>query len=230
MPENTTVYARGSLRSPASSKDRERGETGDGLIASSGFSMLELLAVLAITLVVSAFAIPTMITTVDAFRIRGALGSASSITQRCRTQAIKKDSSQRLHFAVAGGRVALFVTDSNDAAVAPLPTDKKLSAQLWLQTQFSIPGIPAGAGSPTLLTGTTMWNTILVPNVNVDPYFNSRGLPCLPDPITGVCNPTTGFVYYLKYTGPGGAKWAASSISPAGRIQSWYWNGTSWGN
>jgi prepilin-type N-terminal cleavage/methylation domain-containing protein len=227
MPENTTVYTRGSLHSPARSKEGQQGETGDCRTASSGFSLLELLAVLAITLVVSAFAIPTIVTTVDAFRIRGALGSTASITQRCRTQAIKKDSSQRLHFAVVGGRVALFVTDSNDAAVAPLATDKKLSAQLWLQTQFSIPGAPVG---PTLLTGTSMWNTILIPNVNVDPYFNSRGLPCLPDPITGVCNPTTGFVYYLKYTGPGGAKWSASSISPAGRIQSWYWNGTSWGN
>jgi prepilin-type N-terminal cleavage/methylation domain-containing protein len=222
------MHAAASIR--ASSMDRQQGETGDGLIASAGFSLLELLAVLAITLVVSAFAIPTMITTVDAFRIRGALGSTASITQRCRTQAIKKDSSQRLHFAAVGGRVALFVTDSNDAAVAPLSTDKKLSAQLWLQTQFSIPGAPVGAGSPSLLTGTSMWNTALIPNVNVDPYFNSRGLPCLPDPITGVCNPTTGFVYYLKYTGPGGAKWAASSISPAGRIQNWYWNGTSWGN
>jgi len=227
MPENTTLYAHGGLHSLAHSKEGPPGEAGDCLTSSSGFSLLELLAVLAITLVVSAFAIPTIVTTVDAFRIRGALGSTASITQRCRTQAIKKDSSQRLHFAVVGGRVALFVTDSNDAAVAPLTTDKKLSAQLWLQTQFSIPGAPVG---PTLLTGTSMWNTILIPNVNVDPYFNSRGLPCLPDPITGVCNPTTGFVYYLKYTGPGGAKWSASSISPAGRIQSWYWNGTSWGN
>src|SRR5260370_403405 len=116
------------------------------------------------------------------------------------------------------------------AAAAPLPADKQLSAQAWLPNQLSIPGAPAGVGAPTLLTGTIMWGTVLVPNVNVDPYFNSRGLPCLPDPITGVCNPTTGFVYYFRYDSSGRTRWTATSISPAGRIQSWDWNGASWGN
>jgi prepilin-type N-terminal cleavage/methylation domain-containing protein len=229
--ESTTAWSvRGFQDAPPPPKDCHRSKTCDGLAANSGFTLIELLVVLAIALVVAAFAVPTMVTTLDAFRMRGAMGSASGISQRCRTVAIKKDLSQRLHFATVGGRVVLFVTDSADAAVAPLPADKQLSAQVWLPGQFSIPGAPAGVGAPTLLTGTIMWGTVLVPNVNVDPYFNSRGLPCLPDPITGVCNATTGFVYYFKYTGSGSSKWTATSISPAGRIESWFWNGVGWGN
>ena len=76
-----------------------------------------------------------------------------------------------------------------------------------------------------------MWGTALVPNTSPqDPYFNSRGMPCLPDPVTGVCSPTTGFLYYYQYKRGGTVRWTATSISPAGRIQSWLWNGTSWGN
>jgi len=36
-------------------------------------------------------------------------------------------------------------------------------------------------------------------------------------------------VYYFKYT-RNGAHWTALSVSPASRIQNWFWNGTSWGN
>jgi prepilin-type N-terminal cleavage/methylation domain-containing protein len=231
MPENTAIWSVPAFHHARLRPKRRYGRgMSEGLAASSGFSLLELLIVLGIALVISAFAIPTMVTTLDAFKIRGAMGSAAGISQRCRTIAIKKDLSQRLHFATVGNRVVLFVTDGTDAAVAPLTTDKLLSAQVWVPNQFSIPGPPAGPGAPTLLTGTIMWGTVLVPNVNVDPYFNSRGLPCLPDPITGVCNPTTGFVYYFRYTSAGRNKWAATSISPAGRIQSWFWNGVSWGN
>jgi prepilin-type N-terminal cleavage/methylation domain-containing protein len=196
---------------------------------SAGFSLVELMVVMAIILVVSAFAIPTMTTTMDGIRLRGALGSASNIAQRCRTQAIKKNLSQRLHFSAAGSTVALYVTDWTDTAVTPVPGDPSLSAQVWLPSQFSIPGVPTGAGAPPALTSNGMWGTVLGLNVNVDPYFNSRGLPyCLP--AAGACTPGGGFVYYYKYKNAGHTRWIATSISPAGRIQSWLWNGTTWGN
>jgi len=235
MPDTKAIWSvrdfhHASLRPKSRHWRGMSGGSCEGVAASAGFSLLELLIVLGVALVISAFAIPTMVTTLDDFKLRGAMGSASGISQRCRTVAIKKDLSQRLHFSTVGNRVVLFVTDGTDAAAAPLPADKQLSAQVWLPNQLSIPGAPAGAGAPTLLTGTIMWGTVLVPNVNVDPYFNSRGLPCLPDPITGVCNPTTGFVHYFRYDNAGRTRWTATSISPAGRIQSWFWNGVSWGN
>src|SRR5437764_2427252 len=101
---------------------------GDARV-SAGFSLIELLVVMAIILVIGAFAIPTMTTTMDGIRLRGATGSATNIAQRCRMQAVKRNTYQRLHFQTVGNRVVLFVTDGTDAAVAPLPTDKKLWAQ-----------------------------------------------------------------------------------------------------
>lgn len=211
-------------------RDLRRAVRG-GRPSSAGFSIVELMVVMAIALVVAAFAIPTMTTTMDGIRLRGALGDATNIVQKCRMQAIKRNGYQRLHFSTVRNQVVLFVTDGSDPAVAPLTTDKTLWAQVWFSSNFSIPGAPSGAGAPPALTSLQMWGTGSVPlNPNTDPYFNSRGLPCLPGAGGGACSPNGGFVYYYKYKSAGHTRWIATSISPAGRIESWIWNGTAWGN
>jgi len=198
--------------------------------SNAGFSLIELLVVVAAVLIISAFAIPTLTTTMDAIRVRGALGSASNIAQRCRIQAIKRNVYQRLHFNTVGSQVALFVTDGTDGAASPAAAGNSLSTQVWFPSEIAIPGTPTGAGAPPQLTTLQMWGTAgLNVNVNTDPYFNSRGLPCLPGAGT-LCTPSGGFVYYYRYQSAGRTKWAATSISQAGRIESWIWNGNSWGN
>lgn len=209
-----------------------RSATGDP-DSKAGFSLIELLVVVAVMLVVAAFAAPTLTTTLDSFRMRGTLSSIANLAQRARTQAIKKNTSQHIHFATVNNQAVTFVTDVNDvqSVAAPQPGDPLLSNQLWLSSQFALAAAPAGAGAPPAMTGLSMWGTALNPNIGPqDPYFNSRGMPCLPDPLTGVCGPTTGFLYYIRYSRSGTVRWAATSISPAGRIQSWFWNGTSWGH
>jgi type II secretory pathway pseudopilin PulG len=192
--------------------------------------LVELLVVVAITLVIAAFAIPTMSSTMDAYRLRGTMTSLSGLIQRARTQAVKQDLSQRIHFATVNGKVVAFVTSASDTATTPVVGDPNLSEQFWLPAQFRIPGPPSGG--PTLLTSASMWGTsVPVGNINTDVYFNSRGIPCVPTAGTGVCNATSGFVYYYKYkSNKTTTRWAATSISPAGRIQSWFWNGAGWGN
>jgi prepilin-type N-terminal cleavage/methylation domain-containing protein len=62
------------------------------------------------------------------------------------------------------------------------------------------------------------------------PTFNSRGLPCLYNSPTN-CPTGGGYVFYFSDTRPlGQSGWAAISISPAGRIKTWYWNGSTWAN
>src|ERR1043165_6674809 len=75
---------------------------------SSGFSLIELLVVVAICLVVTDFAIPSITTTVDTFRIRGTVTSATGLIQRARVQAIKRSFTQRVHFATVNNNVVLF--------------------------------------------------------------------------------------------------------------------------
>lgn len=195
---------------------------------SSGFSLVELLAVVGITLIIAAIALPTMSRVIDNSKIRGALGEVSNVAQLCRTQAVKTNVSQRLYFSTTAvpGRVVLYVKNASSLSTDPLLTS---DPQLWLSPEFAISAVPTGTNPPPALTGTTMWGSTLTPKNGVDPYFNSRGLPCLPD-ATGACTATTGFVYYFSYTSGGSVRWAAIGISPAGRIKGWFWNGSSWGN
>src|SRR5436305_3440628 len=51
--------------------------------SSAGFSLIELLVVMAIILIVAAFAVPSMKSTMDAYRLRTTLNSVSGLTQRC---------------------------------------------------------------------------------------------------------------------------------------------------
>lgn len=181
--------------------------------------------VLAIGLVLTAMAVPVVVTTLDDYQLRGAMTSATNLVQRARTVAIQQDNTQQLYVLTVNGQVVLFGENAaNVGVVRPAASDQ----QYWLTTSFSIPGAPNGAGAPPQLTGLNMWGSNVVPRVNVNPYFNSRGLPCLPNP--NVCNQTNGFVYYFRYRSHGVTHWAAVSISPAGRIQSWFWNGATWGN
>jgi prepilin-type N-terminal cleavage/methylation domain-containing protein len=209
-----------------SARDRKCGHSA----FSPGFSLIELLVVLAVALVVSAIAIPTLTTTMDGVRLRGALGSASNIAQRSRTQAIKRNTYQRLHFATCANQVVLFVTDGTDAAACPAAAVTPVASQVWFSNNFSIPGAPAGGGAPPALTSLIMWGVGgLVPHVNTPLYFSSRGLPCWVNG-TACTSDGQGFVYYYRYQNAGHTRWAATSVSPAGRIQSWIWNGTTWDN
>ena len=191
---------------------------------TNGFSLVELLVVMAIILVVAAFAVPTMVTTMDAYRMRSSLSSTLAMTQRARLMAIKKNKTQQMHFITRGNNVVLYYKDQNAAVTTLQNTD----AQFWLSTPFSIPGAPTGG--PTALTGTTMWGSNLTPTYDQDILFNSRGAPCTIAVANGPCTPGTGYVYYFKYKTASRTRWAAVSVSPAGRIESWFWNGNGWGN
>ena len=195
-----------------------------GRARTRGFSLIEILVVMAVMLVVAAFAIPTLTTTMDGFRLRGAINSASTLTQRMRAEAIRNNTTQRLHFTTVAGKAVLFATDLSDPATAPVAGDTQLHGELWLPQQVTIPATPA-----TTLTGPAMWGSSVTPRANQDIYFSSRGMPCWTTTPGGICSPTSGFVYYFKYSGSG-TRWAALSVSPAGRIESWFWNGTAWGN
>jgi prepilin-type N-terminal cleavage/methylation domain-containing protein len=190
-----------------------------------GFSLIELLVVMAVMLVVAAFAIPSLMTTMTAYNTRGALTSVVGLTQRCRLQGIKNNTSERILIGINAGQVFLYCKDVANQAQPVLTTDP----QIRLIPRVALPAAPTG-NSPTPLNALTMWganfgNVV----VNQDPYFNSRGLPCAAPAAGAACNVISGYVYYFQYTGSS-PRWAAISISPAARIQTWFWNGNSWGS
>ncbi len=201
--------------------------SGTGMTSRAGtrgFSLVELLVVMVVMLIVAAFAVPSLKNTMDAYRVRTTLTSIMGLTQRCRLQALKNNTSEHMYVQTNASAVQLFCQNVPTSTGVLQSTDP----QITLGTQFSIPGAPTGAVTP--LTGTIMWGSANATVAsNLDPYFNSRGLPCAAVGVGTACNTITGYVYYFRYTS-GNTRWAALSISPAGRMQTWFWNGSGWGN
>jgi prepilin-type N-terminal cleavage/methylation domain-containing protein len=190
---------------------------------NTGFSLPELLIVIAVGLIITAMAVPSVSSTMDAYRTRGGVTSVAGLIQRCRVLAAKNNTSERIKFQVTGGLVQAYCKEIANQSAGILGSDP----QITMSSQFSIPGLPTG---PSQLTASSMWGANFAQvGVNTDPYFNSRGLPCSAPVAGGACTQISGYVYYFSYTSRS-TRWAAVSISPAGRVQTWFWNGNAWGN
>ena len=155
------------------------GETGEAnaavtqrAMSSRGFSLVELLVVIAVCLIVMAFATPITLNTMDAYKLRWGLTNATGLVQRCRLEALKKNTSEHIFVTTSGNQVILYYKAITD----PVLTVQQSDPQVLLPSQFSIPGLPTGG--PTQLTATVMWGSSGSSfSANSDPYFNSRGLP-----------------------------------------------------
>ena len=98
----------------------------------------------------------------------------------------------------------------------------------------------AGTALPASVSDALLGNlgsvTISLAGLATPVYFNARGLPCHFNTANGTCSATissgtsaTSWVYYL-YNNPyvGAANWAAVTVTPAGRVRVWSWNGAAW--
>jgi Tfp pilus assembly protein FimT len=190
-----------------------------------GFSLVELLFVISIIICISVVSLPTMLHVIADVRTRTAMSSLSGLVQEARSYAIKTNKIMTVHFTTKSGQAVAYIQDASQTASLGSAINGR---QVYLGSGVTKYTTPSG---PTALTGTVMWGEG-TPNTN-DVSFNSRGLPCYYNTGTtpATCELNNGFVYYFTYQPPYGANgWTALSVSPAGRIKNWLWNGTYWGN
>ena len=207
----------------------------------SGFSLVELLVVVAIIMVVAAIATPSIINGINGIRLRSAGSALTGIMQQARQTAVQRNRYLTVKpTVVAGGRAAYIDLNYNNAFDAGAPAPEPM-----IQWPRGVALVAAGAPNTANLIGQCC-ATFVPQNSAVLPSFNSRGLPCVgpasPTPPGGVggvpnsvCNVrdagggTVGFVFYLSQTRPFGAVgWAAVSVTPAGRVRVWTYSGTTW--
>jgi len=183
----------------------------------AGFSLIEVLLVVAIAMVITATAVPRITTVVANTKLRASMTSLSGLLQNCRMSAVQQNKTMTTHFQTQSSGLVGFVKLADGGT-----TLAKQDYQVEMQAPINklIPPLPTG--SPAEISTSLLGFT---PHTE-EPSFNSRGLPCLYS--GGACN-SFGFIYYFKdtrITSPGG--WAAISISPAGRVKRWFWNGSAW--
>ena len=184
----------------------------------SGFSLLEVLIVVAVAMVVTATAVPGMTTAIANAKLRASMTSLSGLLQNTRMVAVQQSKTKTAHFS--GGTTTRLIGFIKDAADTSAVATK--DAQVEMEAPITRLTTPSGPGAPTAISTTALGFT---PQTG-DSSFNSRGLPCAYS--SGTCT-NYGFIYYFKdsrITGSGG--WAAISVSPAGRIKRWFHNGSIW--
>ncbi len=189
-------------------------DSAGGQVRQAGYSLLELLIVFMVLLVAMAFAMPTLLTALSNMRLRSSASDVAALIQEIRMRAIRDN-----RFQIGACRPA------NDCNFAWLDLNREH------QLSEGVRLVPDGSGNPVMPQATVGF----APTPNVPPAFNPSGMPCLLNnptlSLATVCSsvPPAGFVYFVRAQRPSGAEgWAAVSVSPAGRVRVWTWNGTQW--
>jgi hypothetical protein len=106
-----------------------------------------------------------------------------------------------------------------------------INAEVAPQPEANAPGTTSLKGQ-MLPPGSTV-----VPNDGSSPTmpitFGPRGLPCVPTATNGgsVCNSAGGTqAYWVFFQDTATGAWSAVTVTPAGRIQTWYYSGSGWVN
>jgi prepilin-type N-terminal cleavage/methylation domain-containing protein len=204
----------------------------EGVRSRRGFSLLELMIVVAITMTVMAYAVPKFLTAYYTVRLKAACADLSGLMQKGRIQAARENSIFQIVYT-AGTQETAFVDMNNDQAWNnPKPTVNGVP-----QTEPGIyfgPTITMATGAPNG-SGGAPTPYVLVGDSSTTNYDNAttlgwsaRGLPCAY--VAPTCaTPSAGyFVYYVKDQRPTGTGWGAVVVTRSGRTKVVTWNGAAW--
>ena len=191
----------------------------------AAFTLQEVLVVVALGLIVTAVGLPVMSNAIANIKLRSSMTSVSGLLQNTRAMAVQQNKSKtacHYNLSVAPYSLVYFVKDATDCTSATMQTS---DSQVEMEAPITPYTTPTGTGAPTAVANSDLGLT--ANPLTSDPSFNSRGLPCAY--ASGTCTSNSAFIQYFKDNRIGGSGgWAAISISPAGRIKRWFWNGSSW--
>src|SRR2546423_13669744 len=170
----------------------------------AGFSLLEVMVVVAVGLMITAIGLPRMSNVIANMRLRSSMTSVSGLLQNTRAMAIQQNKTMTAkHFNRTTSPYSLvyYVKNATDMSVFST-TD----TQVWMEAPITPYPAPTGVSAPASITTSALSFTPQAVDTSVPVYasFNSRGLPCLAPvpPATGSCS-NYGFVEYFKDNGIG---------------------------
>jgi len=185
--------------------------------------------VITIGLVVTAMGAPVMSNAIANMKLRSSMTSVSGLLQNTRAIAVQQNTVKTAcHFNLTSAPYSLvyFVKNGTDCSTATMAST---DPQIEMEAPITPYASPSGIGAPGTLDNINQLGVTVSP-LTTDPSFNSRGIPCQ-YVSSGTCSTNVSFVQYFKDNRIGGSGgWAAISVSPAGRIRRWFYNGSSWIN
>ena len=195
-----------------------------------GVSLIELCVVLAILMVVGGMVFISAVHSVRTIRLTQSATSYANLLQRAQIQAVQDDTYYTVRTDTSNANSPIAYVDLAGSQTYSAPDSMMTFLQEVTPQPFSQgPGLvdleskflPA-AGVATVFT------------TAAGPTFGPRGLPCKPTaPAGGTCpylDSSTGiptsYITFLQNTQS--TKWEAVTVTPAGRIGIWSYEGTSW--
>jgi Tfp pilus assembly protein FimT len=186
---------------------------------STGFSILELLVVVAIMMVLSAMIGPSIMRTINGINVQYSARNLSGLMQTARIQAVRQNTYYSIEPITYG-------TNTTGYFVSPKqnPTYASGDAAVTLSGKTTVnPGSGSGAPNETAFI-TSLGFTVAAGTNPVT--FNARGLPCISNGSTCPETAGTGFVYFVKTVGAGNVtNWAAVAVTASGHAQVWTCDG-----
>jgi prepilin-type N-terminal cleavage/methylation domain-containing protein len=206
-----------------------------------GFTLIELMVVLTVCVVLGGMAIPRLMSVIYAAKLRGAMADFSSLLESSRIYAIRDNRFYSIYILVSSGTspqqayvdmlpksltgasgnggtsvasgdpVIAITSDVAPQAASTAPSTSNLASQLLPATTSVTPTDASRASSPAT--------------------FGPRGLPCLTLNVTQgtvsgrICDSSGGPVaYWIFFKNNRSGNWGAVTVTPAGRIQKWYYD------
>ncbi len=198
------------------------------------------MVVVIIIIIVASVAVPMITSAVRTAHLRGAASDLASIYEQARILAIRDNRYYSTYILAASGsqpqqayvdilpKSLTGASGNGGASVANGDPVVALPADVTQQAASSAPNT------------SDLQNQLLPSTTSVTPVdtsvtaaiFGPRGLPCTPVTVTGtikVCNSSGGPTAYWTFlqSSTTGA-WQAVTITPAGRIRKWFYNGSAW--
>jgi prepilin-type N-terminal cleavage/methylation domain-containing protein len=184
-------------------------------VQTAGFTLVELCVVMAISVILAAIAVPEVLNTYYASRVRDAANELSALVQQARILAQQSNATVPVYAGtVSSGAKGAFIA----CASIPCPSggngssyqtaDRYLVSYASNVDNGSSVSAPAGLNPGFLPAAGTL-------------YFSPRGVT-----VSGPGgNLVNGFVFYLT---DGNNHWAAVAVSSIGRSKVYVWNGSNW--
>ena len=183
-----------------------------------GFSLIEMMIVVAIVLIISAISVPALLKTVSDISLRYSATDLSGLLQSARIQAVRKNtfySVVQTTLPTLPTATPAYILDLNKTGIyANSEPNMPINASLTIHQ-----GIGSGAPNEA---GFIAGLNFTVDPTGAAPSFNARGLPCIAAANSCPMVPGQGFVVFLsKPVIMGNSPWAAVVVNPSGHIQVW---------
>jgi prepilin-type N-terminal cleavage/methylation domain-containing protein len=184
----------------------------------AGFTLIELVVVLAISVILAAIAIPEVLNTYHASQTRNAANQFSALVQ----QAVILAEQKNVTLPVSTGTVQNGANGAFIACSSSCPSGGNGTFYLSGDTAIAYGGDISNGSSSSAPGGL---NPGFTPESSATTmYFNPRGVAVKSNGGSGYTL-ASGFVFYLTDSRN---DWAAVAVSSIGRSKVYVWNGSSW--